>query len=90
MPSGEGFACPANQSILAAAHAADILISYSCRGGRCGSCMGKLHQGEINYPNGKPDAISDTQTEQGYTLFCSAFALSDLTIELIDPTSADF
>jgi len=52
--------------------------------------MGKLHQGEINYPNGKPDAISDVQTEQGYTLFCSAFAQSDLIIELIDPTIADF
>ncbi len=47
--------------------------------------MGKLHQGEIAYPNGQPDAISEAQTEQGYALFCSAFALSDLSIELIDP-----
>ena len=52
--------------------------------------MGKLHQGEIDYPNGQPEAISEAQTEQGYALFCSAFPMSDLTIELITPTLADF
>jgi len=84
MPSGEEFDCPAQVSILSAAHAANILISYSCRGGQCGSCMGKVLKGEINYPNGLPDAITDAQTEAGYALFCSAFASSDLTIELIE------
>ena len=51
--------------------------------------MGKLHQGKITYPKGQPGAISDLQTEQGYVLFCSAFAMSDLSIEIIDPTLAD-
>ena len=51
--------------------------------------MGKLHQGKITYPKGQPDAISDLQSDQGYVLFCSAFAVSDLTIELITPTLAD-
>lgn len=51
--------------------------------------MGKVQQGEIAYPNGQPDAISEAQTEQGYALFCSAFALSDLSIELIDPMGLD-
>jgi len=51
--------------------------------------MGKLHQGKIAYPRGQPDAISEAQTEQGYVLFCSAFAMSDLTVEIIAPTLAD-
>ena len=34
---------------------------------------------------GQPDALSHGQREQGYTLFCSAYARSDLTIELIQP-----
>jgi CDP-4-dehydro-6-deoxyglucose reductase len=47
--------------------------------------MGKLRQGEIQYPAGQPDAITAAQAEAGYVLFCSAYATSDLTIELIEP-----
>ena len=47
--------------------------------------MGKLRRGEIQYPAGLPDAISAAQAEAGYVLFCSAYATSDLTIELIEP-----
>jgi hypothetical protein len=32
-----------------------------------------------------PEALDDEQAQQGYVLFCSAVALSDLTIELIPP-----
>jgi CDP-4-dehydro-6-deoxyglucose reductase len=84
-PSGESFDCPAHKPILNAAHAADILISYSCRSGQCGSCLGRVLRGEVEYHGGLPDAISEQQVNQGYALFCSAFAVSDLTIELIQP-----
>jgi len=85
MPTGEEFDCPAHKTILAAAHAANILISYSCRSGQCGSCLGKLLSGEIEYPRGLPDALSQQQHAAGYALFCSAQATSDLLIELIEP-----
>lgn len=84
-PGGEQFDCRAGQSILSGAHAANILISYSCRSGQCGSCLGRLIAGEVSYPAGQPDALSTEQREQGYALFCSAYALSDMTIELIQP-----
>jgi CDP-4-dehydro-6-deoxyglucose reductase len=84
-PGDESFACAADQSVLNAAHAANILISYSCRSGRCGSCLGRLLAGEITYPRGRPEALSAAQNEAGYALFCSAYALSDLTIELLQP-----
>ena len=85
MPSGEQFECPQDKTILNAAHAANILIPYSCRSGQCGSCMGRVVSGEIRYPDGLPEALSDVQSESGYALFCSAHATSDLTIELIEP-----
>jgi CDP-4-dehydro-6-deoxyglucose reductase len=85
MPTGEQFDCPAQQSILSAAHAANILISSSCRSGQCGSCLGKLLSGEIEYPKGLPDALSQQQQVAGYALFCSARAASDLVIELVEP-----
>ena len=67
------------------AHAANILVSYSCRSGKCGSCLGRLIAGEVSYPRGQPAALSLEQGEQGYALFCSAYALSDLIIELVQP-----
>jgi len=96
LPTGEQFDCPAQQSILSAAHAANILVSSSCRSGQCGSCLGKLLSGEIEYPEGLPDALSQQQhadalSQQqhaaGFALFCSAHATSDLVIEL---TEAEF
>jgi CDP-4-dehydro-6-deoxyglucose reductase, E3 len=67
------------------AHAANILISYSCRSGQCGSCLGRLIAGKVSYPHRQPDALSRAQREQGYALFCSAYAVSDLIIELVQP-----
>jgi len=85
LPGAEQFDCTAQQSILSAAHAANILISYSCRSGQCGSCLGKLLAGVVSYPGGQPDALSGQEMEAGYALFCSAFAASDLIIELLVP-----
>ena len=85
MPGGERFACPADKPILNAAHAANILISYSCRSGQCGSCMGRVIAGEISYPKGLPLAINAAEAKAGQALFCSAYATSDLIIEIIKP-----
>jgi len=41
--------------------------------------------GEVTYPQGQPEALSVGQSDAGFALFCSAYALSDLTIELLQP-----
>ena len=86
LPQGDVFDCAAHSSILSAAHAANILISYSCRSGQCGSCRGRILAGQVDYPDGFPDALSARESEAGFALFCSARALSDLTIELAPPS----
>jgi CDP-4-dehydro-6-deoxyglucose reductase, E3 len=75
--------------VLSAAHAANILMPYSCRGGRCGSCRGRVLEGEVEYPAGMPDALSRADREAGYALFCSAHPLTDLTIELVQPEAIE-
>lgn len=85
LPTGENFECLPEQPILDAAHAANVLIAYSCRSGQCRSCIGRVLDGEIDYPNGLPPAITETESRAGLTLFCSAVATSDLTIELLAP-----
>jgi ferredoxin len=84
-PDGERFACPADKPLLDAAHAANILIAYSCRSGQCRSCLVRVHSGEIRYPRGLPAAIDVTEADSGLALCCSAFAGSDLVIELLAP-----
>lgn len=76
------FDCPADRPILSAAHAADILMAYSCRGGLCGSCKGRVLEGRFNYPAGLPAATDAAESSRGLALFCSAHAASDLVIEL--------
>ena len=79
--SGRVFDADAAQPVLTSAHRANILIAYSCRGGRCGTCRGRLLSGEIEYPNGFPEALTEAEAEQGYALFCSAYPRSDLVID---------
>lgn len=84
-PGGERFVCPADQSLLDAAHAANILVAYSCRSGQCRSCLVRVHSGEVIYPRGLPAAIDTAESESGLTLCCSALPGSDLVIELLTP-----
>ena len=76
------FEADATQPILTAAHRANILMAYSCRSGQCGACRGRVLDGEIEYPQKFPDALSQGEAEQGYALFCSAHPRSDLRIEI--------
>lgn len=85
LPDEVSFQCPADKSLLNAAHAAGVLISYSCRSGQCGSCRGRIVSGKVVYADGLPDAISDSEASDGQVLFCSAYPASDLTIQTLKP-----
>ncbi len=75
------FTCQAEQSILDAALARGIVMSYGCRDGMCGSCMGRLISGQIHYPQGQPGGITDQEVAMGQALFCKAVPRSDVTIK---------
>ncbi len=76
------FTCAPGQSVLDAALQQNIMLSYGCRNGLCGSCKGELLAGSIEYPEGKPGGIDDGEIEQGHALFCKAVPQSDLTIKV--------
>lgn len=76
------FTCEENQSVLDAALEKGITISYGCRNGLCGSCMGELQQGQLEYPEGPPGGISEEEVNQGKALFCKAVPLGDITIKV--------
>ncbi len=83
------FTAAADESVLDAALRQGLVLPYSCRGGTCASCSGKVVEGRIHYPRGQPLALSDAEKAIGQTLFCQARAISDLVIEVREVRSGD-
>ncbi len=82
-PAGQVFTCGEKQTLLSAAIQANILMPYSCRGGRCGTCRGRVESGTYDYLNGMPEAINEQEAQEGWALFCSARPSSDMTIRVM-------
>ena len=59
-----------DETILQAALAAGLVIPYGCRDGACGSCKGKLIEGQVNYGEYSTKALSDEERAAGSVLFC--------------------
>ena len=80
-PSGRQFDCEADETILSAALRAGVGLPYGCKNGACGSCKGKIIAGQVTHGNHQQKALSDTEEEQGMSLFCCAKPSSDIMLE---------
>jgi len=79
--SGTEFTVRKGESILAAALRQGVMLPYSCKNGTCGSCKGRIEQGEVHYPFNPPLALERSDIADGYTLLCQAEPLEDLSIQ---------
>ena len=86
--SGHEFTVEDAESVLEAALRQGIILPYGCRNGACGSCMGTVVSGEVNYDNGNPPALSDEDVAARQALFCQAHPASDLTINVHEVDAA--
>jgi CDP-4-dehydro-6-deoxyglucose reductase, E3 len=77
-PGGHSFEVEAGQSLLEAALHKGVGLPYGCRNGQCGSCAAELREGEVTYPDGRPDALMGHPP--GICLTCQAVPLSDLVL----------
>lgn len=82
LPSGHQMEAEDDESVLDAALRQGFALPYGCRNGGCGSCMGKLIKGEVDYGPMRPRALSEEDEAAGKALFCQAFAMTDLEIEV--------
>ncbi len=80
-PSNHVFSVSDDETILDGALREGFNIAYGCRNGACGSCKGKLLEGRVDYGAYQESALSESDQQQGYALFCQAKALSDVVIE---------
>jgi benzoate/toluate 1,2-dioxygenase reductase subunit len=58
------------QSVLDAALAAETPLMHQCRTGSCGSCVGRLIEGEAEHKTGVAGSLSLRERELGYRLLC--------------------
>ena len=87
-PSGHSFDVEPSESVLDAALRQGIILPYGCRNGACGSCMGTVAGGSVEYPDGPPAALTTADAARQQALFCQARAASDLTIQVREVDAA--
>jgi CDP-4-dehydro-6-deoxyglucose reductase len=80
-PSGRQIGVEPGETVLEAALRQGITLPYGCRNGACGSCKGKLVQGQVDYGDYAAHILPDYEKKAGFALFCRAKPLSDLVIE---------
>jgi CDP-4-dehydro-6-deoxyglucose reductase len=81
-PSEHSFDCNDDETVLAAAMRADLMVPYGCRNGACGTCKSRLLEGVVDYGQYQPGTLTDAEKKQGYALLCVARAKTDLAIEV--------
>lgn len=69
------FLVPARESILSAGlrHGADM--PYSCMGGICTACMGRLEHGKVHME--RNEALTDEERAEGFILCCQSHPTTD-------------
>jgi CDP-4-dehydro-6-deoxyglucose reductase len=80
-PSGLTFQVEEGETVLAAALRQGFVLPYGCKNGACGSCKGKVLQGEIDYGTYQRRALTDLERSHGKALFCQARPLTDVVLE---------
>jgi CDP-4-dehydro-6-deoxyglucose reductase len=79
--SGKQFTVNQDETVLEAALSQNINLPYGCKNGACGSCKGKILEGQVTHGQHSESAMSRADETAGATLFCCAHPQSDLLIE---------
>lgn len=81
-PSGHVLEVEDDETVLEAALRQGFAFPYGCRNGACGSCKGRVLQGEVDHGPSKPPGITEAELADGLALFCQAVPVDDLEIEV--------
>jgi NAD(P)H-flavin reductase/ferredoxin len=66
-----------------------VRVRYGCRRGKCATCKHYVNDGEFDNSNASAYALLDEEREEGLTLLCQTYPLSDCVIELREDEAGD-
>ncbi|HEY4410817.1 MAG TPA: FAD-binding oxidoreductase [Acidimicrobiia bacterium] len=89
LPANITVKCSEEETILDAAIRAGFGLPYGCRKGHCSTCKAQVLDGEVDLEVDSIFSLSDFERDQGFTLLCSAYPLSDATVEIEGLDTAD-
>jgi ring-1,2-phenylacetyl-CoA epoxidase subunit PaaE len=69
-------------TVLDAALRVRTELPFSCKGGMCATCKGRIEQGEVSMD--KNYALIDSEVEAGFVLTCQAHPLTDKVVVRYD------
>lgn len=81
-PGHHEFYMDSGETLLQAALKRGHRLPYSCRGGSCGACMGRVLSGTVAYDGPPPPGIEEQEIAEGKALLCQAHPRSDVVIEV--------
>src|SRR5664279_4678588 len=81
-PSDHSYACDDGETVLGAAMRNDLMLPYGCRNGACGTCKGRILEGDVDYGQYQASALTEDEKRMGQALFCCARPLTNLVIEV--------
>ncbi len=87
--TGESFACADEQHLLQGMQTFRVgmamlkVINVGCRGGGCGVCRIRVHDGEYEAKKMSRKHIPEEDQAQGLVLACRIYPKSDLSIEVL-------
>jgi CDP-4-dehydro-6-deoxyglucose reductase len=77
------FECPAESTILDAAKSHNLVLEYSCRTGRCGTCKAKVISGNTRAVKTE-ESLTAEELHDGYILTCARTALDNVSLDIED------
>ena len=72
------FPCRSDQTVLAAAEAAGVMLPSSCCSGVCNTCAARLKTGSVEQSDAM--GVREDLRADGFTLLCVALPCSDLRL----------
>ena len=87
--SGKQFTVNPDENLLEAALRQGINLPYGCKNGACGSCKGKVLEGQVSHGQHSESALSKADETAGGILFCCSHPQSNLLIEAREVQGAD-
>ncbi len=79
--SGKSVACDRDESVLEVAESQEIKIRSSCRSGNCGTCKKRKIEGKVRMGEFDPEALDESEQEEGFILTCVAFPQGRVVID---------